>query len=202
MIKYILLIILILLSIFFYHNNTTVRVKMDVNYNIKKQWERLFKYYKNDLEKKCQGVTEKYILEVEMEFEIKLPKEFSDSFRICNERFTLNTSKKKGWFGEHDHYSIGETYYGYYDLIEINKNMRVYNEYWKDEWIAFYDYETWFYAVLDTKTGQVYLESAEGGNKIVWANSYKEWLEMAVNEVLEHGEIRLELIEKLMGIEI
>jgi hypothetical protein len=210
--KYIFLVILIVLGVFLYQknkhttvkdidNNLTKEVKVEVDTNVKKQWERLFKYYESSLTKKCQGTTEDEIVKVEKEFNVTLPKEFSDSFRVCNERYVLNTSEKKGWFGEHDHYSLSKTYYGYYELIEINRDMRMYDEKWKDEWIAFYDYETWFYAILDTKTKQVYIKSATENEYIIWANSYEEWLKMAVDEVLEHGEIRLELIQRLMGIE-
>lgn len=210
--KYIFLIILIILSIFLYHNNSlpkveafdtniTEGIEMEVDENIKQQWERLFNYYEDNLTKKCKGASEEKIVEVEREFKVKLPKAFADSFRICDERYIFNTSEKKGWFGEHEHYSLSKTYYEYYNLIEINKDMRVYDEKWKDEWIAFYDYETWFYAIIDTKTGKIYLESSEGGNKIVWANSYEEWLKMVVDEVVKYGELRLDTIQKLLSIE-
>ena len=210
--KYIFLIILIALGMFLYQNNEyaivknidnniTKGIKMEVDKNIKKQWERLFKYYAGNLRKKCEGATEKKIAEVEKEFGVQLPKAFADSFRICDERYIFNTSEKKGWFGEHDHYSLTSIFYGGYNLLEINKEIRIYAEDWKDEWISFYNYEGWYDAILDTKTEQIYLKSTAENEYIIWANTYEEWLEMAVDEVLKHGEIRLELIEKLMGIE-
>ncbi len=173
---------------------------MQVNKNIKKQWERLFKYYEGNLTHKCKGASEEKIIEVEKEFGVTLPKAFADSFRICDERYIFNVSEKKGWFGEHDHYSLTNIFYGGYNLLEANKEVRLYAEDWKDEWISFYTYEGWYDAILDTGTGNIYLKSTTDVEYIIWANSYEEWLEMAVDEVVEHGEIRLEVIEKLLGI--
>jgi hypothetical protein len=210
--KCIFLIIPIVLGMFLYQNNKNTTVKsidnntikganLEIDKNVKKQWERLFRYYEGNLTKKCEGATEEKIIEVEKEFGVTLPKAFADSFRVCDERYIFNTYEKKGWFGEHDHYSLSGMFYGSYNLLVTNKEMRIYDDHWKDEWIVFYDYETWFYAILDTKTGQVYLKSATENEYIIWADTYEKWLEMAVDEVLKHSEIRLELIEKLMGIE-
>ena len=216
--RYIIFILMIiLLGIFAYQLDTKTREKpiddnttkiqkgeaMELNTKVKEQWQRLFDYYKNNglLVKKCVGATEDKIVEVEKEFGVKLPKAFADSFRICDERYILDTFKKIGWFGEHELYSLGGMFYGGYNLILTNKELRVYDEKWKDEWIAFYDYETWFYAILDTKTGQVYLKSATENEYIIWANSYEEWLKMAVDEVVQYGELRLETMEKLLGID-
>ena len=176
---------------------------MEVDKNIKKQWERLFKYYAGNLSKKCEGATEEKIAEVEKEFGVQLPKAFADSFRICDERYIFNTSEKKGWLGEHDIYSLNDRKYNWYNLFQVNRQISTYAKDigWNKNWIQFYDYETWFSAVLDTVTGKIYCYENETGEYIIWANSYEEWLEMAVDEVLKHGEIRLELIEKLMGIE-
>jgi len=174
--------------------------KMELNEIVKKQWERLFGYYEGEVKTKCKGASEEQIEAFEKEFDIILPKAFSDSFRICDERFILK-DKTKGFFGKSELYSLKNSYYGYFNLMDINKEMRIYDEKWKDEWIVFYDYETWFYGILNTRTGQIYLKSATENEYIIWANSYEEWLEMAVDEVLEHGEIRLEVLEKLLGIE-
>jgi len=208
-------IVLILSSVFFivllYQKNTTIGVEnidinttkginMELNTQVKEQWNRLFKYYENNLTKKCKGASYKRIIEVENEFNVNLPKSFVDSFRICDERYIFNTSKKHGWFGEHEHYSIDNIYYDWYNLVIVNREMREYAEYWKDEWIVFYSYESWFDVILDTKTGQVYLKSATDDNYIIWADSYEKWLKMVVDEVIQYGELRLETIEKLLEI--
>ena len=172
---------------------------MDLDNKIVSLWERLFKYYENIISKKCKGASEEKILEVEKEFGVKLPKAFADSFRICDERYIFNTPGKRGWLGESDLYSL-ETCYDWNNLIDINKLYRTLHVDWKDEWIAFYDYGTWFIAVLDTVTGKVYCFDNETGERIIWKNSYEEWLEMAVDEVLKYGKLRLEPIEELMGI--
>ncbi len=176
---------------------------MEVDETIKELWEKLFQYYNKKLIKKCQGATEEKISEVETTFNIKLPKEFADSFRICDERYILDGSKKIGWLGEDDLYSLSNTKYDWYNLLEINKQIRSYAQDigWSRKWIQFYDYGTWFAAVLDTGTGKVYCYNIETGEYALWKNSYKEWFEMAVNEVINHGEIKLEAIEKMFGIQ-
>jgi hypothetical protein len=170
---------------------------MELNKQVKEQWERLFKHYENNMTKKCEGATEEKIREVEETFSLKLPKAFADSFRICDDRYILKDTNL-GFFGDWELYSITHEYHGYHNLITLNKDMREYGG--KDEWIVFYDYETWFHVILDTKTGQIYLKAVEDLEYIIWANSYEEWLKIAVDEVIEHGEIRLELIEGLLGI--
>jgi cell wall assembly regulator SMI1 len=215
--KYVLILVAIFLGIFLREKDATSAEKeidtnttkiergenMELNTKVKEQWQRLFDFYQNSglLVKKCEGATEEKITEVEKEFGVTLPKAFADSFRICDERYIFNTYEKKGWFGEDDHYSLSGMFYGYYNLLVTNKEMRIYDEYWKDEWIVFYDYGTWFSAVLDTVTGKIYCHEAETGKYVIWANSYEEWLEMAVDEVVKYGELRLETMEKLLGIE-
>ena len=173
---------------------------MESDKTIKELWEKLFQYYNGKLTKKCQGATEGKIAEVEKVFNVKLPKEFADSFRICDDRYILYTSKKRGWFGEDDLYSLSNTKYGGYNLLQANKLKVTYYTEWNKNWIEFYDYGTWYSAVLDTITGKIYCYNNETGDYVVWSNSYKEWFGMAVNEVLKYGEIRLEPIEKMFGI--
>jgi len=167
---------------------------MKFNKNIQKEWNKLFKKYENSLVKECKGTDKRKILEVEETFGVS----FIDSFYICDERYIFDSYK--GWLGEFDLYSLTNGHDNYFNLIERNKELREYDSHWKEEWIAFYDYETWFYAILDTKTKQVYLQSSTDIEYIVWANSYEEWFEMVVDEVIEYGELRLETIENLLGI--
>jgi len=187
-------------------DTNTTKVKkgddMELNTKVNTQWERLFKYYKNDITKECKGASEEKIAEFEKEFKVTLPKAFADSLRICDERYIFNTSEKKGWFGENDIYSLNNTKYDWYNLFQVNKQIATYatDIGWNKDWIEFYDYGTWFSAVLDTVTGKIYCYEIETGEHVIWANSYEEWLKMAVDEVLEHGEIRLEVLEKLLGI--
>jgi hypothetical protein len=178
---------------------------MELNTKVKEQWQRLFDFYKNSglLVKKCKGTTEEKIAEFENEFKVILPKAFADSFRICDERYIFNTSEKKGWFGENDVYSLNNTKYDWYNLFQVNRQIATYAKDigWNKNWIEFYDYGTWFGAVLDTVTGKIYCYEIETGEHVIWANSYEEWLEMAVDEVVQYGELRLETMEKLLNIE-
>jgi len=176
---------------------------LEINKNIKKQWERLFTYYKQKglLIKECKGATQDDINKLYNEFGLNLPDAFVDSCRICDERYIFDTNEKKGWIGEDDLYSLGNTYYDFYNLFVINKEMRIYYEFWRDEWIVFYDNGTWISAILDINTGKVYCFDNETGEYVLWTNTYEEWLEMAVDEVVQYGELRLETMEKLLGIE-
>ena len=172
---------------------------MPINKGVKKQWERLFDYYKDELVKQCKGATEEQIAKAESELGVKFPKSFADFFRVCDERFILK-DKSRGFLGKSDIYPLCNTYYDGFNLIHINKEIRIYDESWKNEWIAFYDYETWFEGILDTKTEKIFLSSTEDIKPVLWANSFEEWFKMVVDEVLEYGELRLETIEKKLNI--
>lgn len=176
---------------------------MEINKNIEKQWGRLFKYYEQSLTKKCKGATEEELRQAEKELGVNFPKAFSDSFKICDERYLFGQNGKIGWFGQYDHFSLNHGYGNFYNLIEVNNQLRTYDPTHKEKtkWVTFYTYETWFYVILDTENEHIYLREAEDSSYIKWANSYEEWLEMAVDEVLEYGELRLESIEKFFGIE-
>jgi len=178
---------------------------MEINKNIKKQWERLFEYYKSKglLKRECKGVSEEKVKEFEEHFNVSLPKDFIDSHRICDEIYIFDTSEKIGWLGEEDIYSFEDIKYKWYNLFLVNDQISEYAQDigWNKNWIVFYDYGTWFSAVLDTTTGKVYCYENETSEYTLWANSYEEWLEMAVDEVLKYGELRLEVMEKLLGIE-
>jgi hypothetical protein len=215
-----LLLLIILLGIYFKERNiyqaekesidanvtTNQKEKnMEKNISINEQWQRLFNYYRSNglLLKKCKGASEEQIMEFENEFKIKLPKTFAESLKICDERYILNSSKKVGWLGEDDMYSLTNRKYDWYNLFQVNRQIATYAKDigWNKNWIQFYDYGTWFSAVLDTVTGKIYCYENETGAYVLWANSYEEWLEMAVDEVVKYGELRLETIEKLLGIE-
>lgn len=218
--KYIVIILVVIfLEIFLYQKNThsikkpidinATKVQkgenMDVNTKVEEEWQRLFDYYEKIglLSRKCKGAKEEEIVKFEKKFQVTLPQSFVDSFMVCDERYILDTSKKRGWFGEDDMYSLNDTKYGWYNLFQVNSQMATYAKDigWNKKWIKFYDYGTWFSAVLDTVTGKIYCHENETGKYVLWAKTYEEWLKMAVDEVLEYGELRLEIIEKLLGIE-
>ena len=178
---------------------------MEANTTISIQWERLYKYYqqKDLLNKVCQSTIKEKIAEFESSFEINFPQDFRESFLICDERYILKTNEKKGWLGENELYSFSSNKYDWYNIFEVNKQIFSFaNDIgWNKKWIQFYDYETWYSAVLDTETGKVYCYENETGINVLWANSFTEWFKMAVDEVIQYGELRIETMENLLGLE-
>jgi len=178
---------------------------MEANTTVSIQWKRLQNYYekKGLFDKVCQGTTKEKIAEFESIFGVKLPQGFRESFLICDELYVLNTNAKRGWFGEDELYSFGSKKYDWYNIFDVNRQIRSYaNDIgWSKKWIEFYSYGTWYCAILDTETGKVYCYDNETGEYVLWTNTYEEWLKMAVDEVIQYGELRLETMEKLLGIE-
>lgn len=171
---------------------------------IEENWERLYDYWSKKYPKlsknKCIGASENELKQAEKELGVNFPKAFSDSFKICDERYLFGQNGEIGWFGQDDHFSIKHTYFDYFNIVQVNKEMRKYDTYWKKEEIAFYTYETWYYFAIDVNTGKIYAYKAEEVEGKLFANSYEEWFEIAVDEVLEYGELKLESIEKFFGI--
>ena len=180
---------------------------MQINKNIENLWSKLFEYWlkkKPDLMKEpFNQATEEDIDSLKAALELKFPNDFLDSFRVCNENYRINNDDEWLSLLGGNRYILNDIN-NTNDIIYIYNEFIVYNDEWEKNWIAFYDWNGNYYAILDTNEttfGKIYCYSIESGQLQVWANSYEEWLEMAVDEVLEYGELRLETIEAALGIQ-
>ena len=147
----------------------------------------------------CNGATDEEINSLKSTYAVKLPEPFIEAFKLCNEDFPSVGYKKEPfmWFG------VANTHYSVKTLLEANKDMQEWGE-WDKDIIFFYTFDGAFYAALDMRKnsqteGKVLCVELEAGEFKVWANSYEEWLEMTVNEVLQHGELRVETIEEVLN---
>lgn len=181
---------------------------MGIDQDIEKLWNQLFEYWSSKkpelMKKPCQGASEDEIRQLEEALQVQLPEDFLDSFRICNEHSRSNNDEWFSWFGE-NRYIINNKDGDWDDIKKVYEEMLIYNESWDKHWIPFYDWNGAFYAILnmdnkDNDLGVIYCYDIEDGTLKKWKNDYKEWLEMAVSEVLKYGKLRLETIYDILQI--
>jgi hypothetical protein len=191
---------------------------------MKKNWERLFAYWANNqiefwhngkIEKfvadtKCVGANISEIDKIKHYYNINIPNALLDSLLICNE--------SNRWFG----FNGWGLLYGTKEMIDTSmsfenspKNESGFYKFvgmgitnpatiFPKKWIPIFDWNGKYFVALDmlsSNKGQVIIISVEDSVVLKWANSYEEWFEMVVDEVVKYGELRLETMEKLLGIE-
>lgn len=164
------------------------------------------------LKRELTGATEKEITELEHALDVKLPQYFKESLQInCTD--PVSDGYVYPWLNHSNLLSNCKS------MVEFSLDQRIYNEFpyetilnlpedslqWNEKWVIFFDWNMDYFGVLDLREGldsygQVLLVCNEDGVIAKWANSYEEWFQMAVEEVLEFGELRLETIESVMGI--
>ena len=92
-----------------------------------------------------------------------------------------------------------------YEVFEDpNDLMQEDYEMWSDKWIVIFDWNGNYCAVLDLREdeefyGNVLCMCIEDGTIAKWADSYEEWFELVVDEVLRYGQLRLSTIENLLS---
>ena len=186
-------------------------------------WKKL-RDYKLSTEQKFQkyhnvGASVEEIKRLEENLSTVLPESFTKSLKITNGEISVDTEDEdmSTWFGDWNtllncdkifkesndyyiHFSKEEHILPWDEIYGI-KNIP---QKWSDKFIVFFDNNCEIYALLDMREGdgkgQVLITDIEAGILAFWANSYEEWLEMAVDEVVLHGELRLETMEKLLRI--
>jgi len=186
---------------------------------INELWKKLINYRQirePELKKyPIKGATVDEINKLEEKLSIQLPESFKQSLMISNGEIELNENEDLStWFGDwnillncEEIFNITEEYRKIYtEGVKFDYSYEIKNKTleWANEFIVFLSNNCDYYAVLDMREGdqkgQVLAVDIEGGILAYWANSYEEWFKMAVDEVLEYGELRLETIEKKLHI--
>jgi len=185
--------------------------------NMKSNWEKLFTYWADKNAKfwhddkpviftkntTCKGATIAELKEIENYYKV-IPSKLIESLTICNE--------SNRWFG----FNSWGLLYGTEEMLKvsrsfenspINSNGSYDNIVGKirnpdilmpKEWIPIYDWNTDYRVVIDMLSenkGQIIVVFLEDGTLAKWTDSYEEWFELAIDEVLKYGELRVETIE-------
>lgn len=84
------------------------------------------------------------------------------------------------------------------DLIQEDYEM------WSDKWVVVFDWNGDYFVALDLREdeefyGNVLCFCIEDGSIAKWADSYEEWFELVVDEVLQYGQLRISTIENLLS---
>jgi len=149
-----------------------------------------------------------------------LPESFKKSLKISNGEIEVDTEDQNmsTWFGDWNKllncdeiFKLSKDYYAHFskeeDIFPWNEIYGIKNipQKWSEKFIVFLDNNCEIYVLLDMREGeregQVLIVDIEAGILAFWASSYEEWFEMVVDEVLQYGELRVETMEKLLGIE-
>lgn len=155
-------------------------------------WNKLFEHQrKRGFDVSCSGATSEQLDSLINSVKCEIPKSLIESLTICSDE------KAEGSYGWIDIYNA--------DLInEFYTRKHLYPE-WNVNWIQIYDYDSDYVVYIDmtegsSKKGQVFcLEAFSELPAKMWVNSYEEWLEIMVNEIIEHDQIRYELFEMFMA---
>ena len=185
------------------------------------EWEKLFQYWiaqkveywhhdkkiQFTAKTKCKGATKLEIKDLERHFS-DIPASLLESLSTCNE--------SNRWFG----FNGWGLLYGSHEIIETSKSLdgsctkqkgiykivdhRITNPscLFPKEWIPIFDWNGDYFVVIDMLSkpqGQIILISFEESKIVKWADSYEEWFEMAVDEVIKYGELRVETIEEVLA---
>ena len=216
-----LLIIYLLSSIALGSESNNIKGK---EMSIKNSWERLLSYWKSDknstqkIEIECKGAIDIEINKLKELYD-EIPDEYIKSLEICNPISDKNENyhswvDSSGWGYLHDinriisltdnwkkHKFFSET--GVFDYVygDVSnpKNSAL------EQWIPIYDWNTDYVVAIDMLSknkGQVIVFCMEDGTLAKWTNSYEEWFELVVEEVLKYGELRVETIESVLALAI
>ncbi len=181
---------------------------------IEENWNRLLKYWRNKTDKKdlvCTGATDEQIESLK-KLHDDIPESYIESLRICN-----SPRDKDGDFHSWLDQSDWGILYDTKKLIEFTNIDRQHGfshedgmfEYIKGdvinpkfsspkEWVLIYDWNTDYTVAIDmlsSNKGQIIVFCREDSSLAKWTDSYEEWFELAVDEVLKYGELRVETIE-------
>jgi len=193
--------------------------------SVENSWKKLFSYWekdKNSMQKidlKCSGATD---IEIDRLKELydNIPNKYIDSLKICNPTRDENHNyhswiDKSGWGYLYDINKIISTadtwkeveWFSktgiYYDYVFGNvKNPKSSA---KKQWIPIYDWNGDYTVAIDMfskNKGQIIVFCTEDGTLAKWTDSYEEWFELAIDEVLKYGELRVETIEAVLALAI
>lgn len=188
--------------------------------SMKLKWERLFAYWadrqvefwhdgkivKFTKDIKCEGA-DTFDLEKIINFYENIPESFLESLSLCNE--------SNRWFG----FDSWGLLLGIEEIIEmsdsfkdspshINGSYQIVGEgitnptmLLPKQWIPIYDWNGNYIVAIDMLSknkGQIIVFCLEFSTVAKWTDSYEEWFELAVDEVLKYGELRVETIESVL----
>lgn len=182
--------------------NASDQMRGEKYMTVKQSIDRLKDYAKQqgkDPEVVCQGASDEEIETLKTSFEVGPPESFIDVFKYCSKDDPKYADVRENCsiiFGTSScQHSISL-------MKQINKDMSEIDDSFKDQ-IIFYDWDATYYAVLnmrqdDKSYGKVLCVHLESGIFDVWADSYEEWLELMVNEVVRSGDVDSKFIEKVL----
>lgn len=178
---------------------------------IEENWERLLKYWDsrnifNDF--KCQGASAVEIERVKNYYK-DIPESLLKSLAFCNNFKRALGVENDNWGELYDidnmleaselYPTFGENDAGWYS--DVLGDIKIPDTAMPKEWIPIYDWNTDYVVAIDMLSenkGQIIMFGLEWSMIRLWANSYEEWFEMVVNEVLEYGELRPETLEDVI----
>jgi len=180
---------------------------MDINHS----WDKLIKYWKNQNildNTKCQGANVTEIEKLKNYYK-DVPESLLKSLALCNNLERVLGIKNENWGSLYSINYILETSenfstfeqksVGYYR--EVLGNINNPKTAMPKGWIPIYDWNSDYIVAIDMLSknkGQVIVFCLEFGTVAKWTDSYEEWFELVVNEVLQYGELRVETIEKVL----
>jgi len=188
---------------------------------MKKNWEMLFEYWidkqiefwnngkieKFTVDTKCKGANNSDLDKIK-KYYTNIPDELLESLTICNET--------NGWFG----FNGWGVLYGTNEMLDVSVSFE--NSPKNDlgsyksvgsgvvnpttllpkEWIPIFDWNGNYIVAIDmlsNNKGQVIIFSLEDSAVHKWANSYEEWFELVVSEVLKDGELQPATIDNVLN---
>lgn len=182
---------------------------------VTENWDRLKNYWQIKLKVssiKCNGATDEEIAELEMKLQLKLPQSYIDSLKICNQSyFSVEEGSRYAWFGAPSRpLSIRDVIFTANDLPQYYVGMKFEDIYgdivepeskWPDGWVPILGAFQYFGMIdlrpgIGDQYGQVLLSDPVNGKLTVWAKSYEEFFNIAVNTVIKSGGISERYYEK------
>jgi cell wall assembly regulator SMI1 len=215
-IKILLMLCLALTSV----NAVESNINKENSMSIQQNWDKLIKYWKNHHGIKyrkdfnCQGATEEEFKNLKNMYDV-VPTDYLDSLKIC----ATSKDKENNFYYFIDSSGFGQLY-GINDIIQKVSNYPK-NTYISDkgayqfvsgnlknppmllpkQWIPIFDWNGDYIVAIDMLSenkGQIIVFCMEDSTLAKWTDSYEEWFELVVNEVLQYGELRVETIEKVL----
>lgn len=173
-------------------------------------WNTLKEHWSNKFGKEIQYTPASEIdIKRLQEYYGSVPKDYMDSLSICNpvDQFWLD---ELGWsrlLNIEESIKINKDFnanelndpFGYtYIYGEIINPKKIIPK----EWILIFEWNMDYFVAIDMLSddkGQIIVFCIEDATLAKWENSYEEWFAMAVDEVIKHGELRVETIEEVLA---
>lgn len=163
------------------------------------------------IEKEFVPIDLSEIENIEKELNVKLPEDYKKSLTINSKEISFNGFLYP-WLGGGNTFLESSEIINFslnnkkldFEVFEFRNGLSKDYCFWNEKWVIVFNWNMDYLVVLDLREdekfyGQVLCLCIEDGTIAKWADSFEIWFELAVNEVLEYGELRIVTIENLLG---